>query len=834
MTDAEVIVRILEAKIRLDMTRLFDPTGKWYSKSTHIHHIPKCVVSRAARFVRFVKRLRCEGAKNKQPKTAPVDSSAQLVVCKMASAFLYSICLMFKIDIKSNIKSWKKIMSLLTPFDPASGTVNLDTYVMKFSAKQSDLYKLSKMPSDAPASHVQFKSKHSIGANVDSKPCLTENVVGRELSTNHLLFDSNCNSAGESKPSASFTDTNNDFISPKIHSASDQSFATYRDWLVDKNDNDMNAANALITLALPSQTVENNWNQEQNIQSSTFTNGVTSISEVGSRAVKDVHLHSSIKGLERPHHSSRLIPALDSEGAKCSNVLSRIDRQHIVTASNSVAPMSKHEYSNLVSGVSKLESSFKATEIGSRDVMESSDQTGFSRKDSNVPVEQNDYNALSLMNSINNCHETGEGARCNEVFTRFSSKSVMRQNVFKRVDDEEMPVINHGDTGSSANLLDNAFSTSDELNSVAPVFSHTSEYNSVNDATDKATTLKTHAVSPPGPEKSDSFNAIMKSKIDLLWFSHPFTKVHPLRGWDGTSSANSFDEERWFDPRTCCLCNIPGDDDAGIDVVDSHKSDKYKEIMGSGRLLPLPSGGWVHSACATWSSEVWETPSGGILRGVGKARGRGGKLRCFGCGQYGATLGCHRSACNANFHFPCAKACGATFTSSHKLYCASHKQFAKDEVVEYFSESMKTLRVGDDDSNVDSHLCLRSGSLVIHSLGTIDDDRDGFHSKRYITPLGFTSSRIFWSFTKPKTRTVYLMRIVQSKENVASFVATASDAPTVNFRSDDVNALYNDIIDRVLDVNKDFFSHGDLLSVFPMVRSKKNRHGFCLNGPQVS
>jgi hypothetical protein len=78
------------------------------------------------------------------------------------------------------------------------------------------------------------------------------------------------------------------------------------------------------------------------------------------------------------------------------------------------------------------------------------------------------------------------------------------------------------------------------------------------------------------------------------------------------------------------------------------------------------------------------------------------------------------------------------------------------------------------------------------------------------------------------------MRIVQSKENVASFVATASDAPTVNFRSDDVNALYNDIIDGVLDVNKDFFSHGDLLSVFPMVRSKKNRHGFCLNGPQVS
>lgn len=37
---------------------------------------------------------------------------------------------------------------------------------------------------------------------------------------------------------------------------------------------------------------------------------------------------------------------------------------------------------------------------------------------------------------------------------------------------------------------------------------------------------------------------------------------------------------------------------------------------------------------------------------------------------------------------------------------------------------------------------------------------------------------------------------------------------------------------RVWDLNKCYFSHGDLSSVFPMTRSKNNRNAFCLNGPQ--
>mmetsp|Transcript_12377 Transcript_12377/g.23194 ORF Transcript_12377/g.23194 Transcript_12377/m.23194 type:complete len:2389 (-) Transcript_12377:1254-8420(-) len=821
MTDAEVIVRILEARIGLEMTRMFDPTGEWYTKSTHIHHIPKFVLSRAARFVRFVKRLRSEGATNKQPKTAPTDSSAQLVVCKMASAFLYSICIMFKIDMKSEMTSWKKILSLLTPFDATSGTVNLDAYIMKFSTKQNSNF--GKLPSNIPGPHVRIKLEpfvSMVGWNIDAT-----RTVCRE-SANHEQFNGSFNSVGEMKPSGSFAAAKNDVIHSKILSTRDQSFPTNRGWLLDKNESDMNAANALITLAFPSQSIQNECNQRHNVDNDSFVNGATSVSEVGYRHSNgSVHLHSTVEGLEGPHLSVKLAPTLNTSSLK-SNSESWFESNHVKTNRNSTTELSKDGRfdNNHLPSVSNLDNIMKSTGISSQDMMKTPDHIGISSKDSKVQAKQN--NATSNVKSGSNADEGGNDV---DILNSHSLKNPFAirdysESISEKVDDKELPSVADVPVDNNAVPL--------QTNSDTIVLSEASKCHIADVATDRTTTLNARIESSPGPGEKDSRNSCLKSKIDLPWFTYLIKKVSPVRGWDNRNSSNSVEEETWFDPRTCSLCNISGDDDAGIETGATVNSDKYSNIIGSGRLLPLPSGEWVHCGCATWSSEVWETPSGGMLRGVGKARGRGGKLRCFGCGQYGATLGCHRSACNANFHFPCAKACGATFTSSHKLYCAAHTQYAKDEVVEHFSEPMKILRVGEDDPNVDSHLCYRSGSLIIHSLGKIDEDQDGFHSKSYITPSGFTSTRIFWSFTKPKTRTVYVMRIVQSKDNIANFIASAADAPTVHFKSHDVNTLYNDIIDKVCGVNKDFFSHGDLFSVFPMVRSKTNKHGFCLNGPQ--
>ena len=78
-----------------------------------------------------------------------------------------------------------------------------------------------------------------------------------------------------------------------------------------------------------------------------------------------------------------------------------------------------------------------------------------------------------------------------------------------------------------------------------------------------------------------------------------------------------------------------------------------------------------------------------------------------------------------------------------------------------------------------------------------------------------------------------MMRIIRSENSKPLFVAIAADAPNAIFQHESVTKVYQDIMTRVWEMNNQFFSRGDLTSVYPMMRSEKNRGGFCLNGPQV-
>eukprot|EP00794_Sanderia_malayensis_P010777 gene10777-11930_t len=52
------------------------------------------------------------------------------------------------------------------------------------------------------------------------------------------------------------------------------------------------------------------------------------------------------------------------------------------------------------------------------------------------------------------------------------------------------------------------------------------------------------------------------------------------------------------------------------------------------------------------------------------------------------------------------------------------------------------------------------GGLTVHDLGEIAYDRPGFHSERYIWPVGYCSSRLYPSMITPENRVLYTCKIL--------------------------------------------------------------------------
>jgi len=140
----------------------------------------------------------------------------------------------------------------------------------------------------------------------------------------------------------------------------------------------------------------------------------------------------------------------------------------------------------------------------------------------------------------------------------------------------------------------------------------------------------------------------------------------------------------------------------------------------------------------------------------------------------------------------------------------------------------------DPSDSGEADLCLRVGSLVVHSLGVIEGNCDGYHSENYITPPGYVATRIGWSSTRPRSRTVYVLKIDRSADDDGPvFTILPGDSPSSKITGSNVAQVYTTLLDRVKKVNGKLFSQGDPLSKLPVVR-RTRRKTFGLNGPQVS
>lgn len=220
------------------------------------------------------------------------------------------------------------------------------------------------------------------------------------------------------------------------------------------------------------------------------------------------------------------------------------------------------------------------------------------------------------------------------------------------------------------------------------------------------------------------------------------------------------------DTRPCVFCHKIGDGDPD----------------GPSRLLNMDVEKWVHLNCALWSYEVYETCNGALMNVDGAFR-RGSTTECVACRKMGATLACFKNRCVNSYHLPCAREKGCMFFQDKTLLCSSHlpKQFVENELISL--EVNRRVYVNrDEDRQVASMVCsmihqedgkqaLRIGSLILHSIGQLlphQIQTNRFNTRDYIFPVGFRTSRFYWSHRLIYRRCRYVCSIGEN-EGVPEF-----------------------------------------------------------------
>ena len=72
---------------------------------------------------------------------------------------------------------------------------------------------------------------------------------------------------------------------------------------------------------------------------------------------------------------------------------------------------------------------------------------------------------------------------------------------------------------------------------------------------------------------------------------------------------------------------------------------------------------------------------------------------------------------------------------------------------------------------------IRIGALTIHSLGELHSG-GAFHSSHFLFPVGFSSSRLYWSYRAANTRTLYRCCITATEHDTPCFSIAAADDPS--------------------------------------------------------
>nr|CAH8855804.1 unnamed protein product [Trichobilharzia regenti] len=217
------------------------------------------------------------------------------------------------------------------------------------------------------------------------------------------------------------------------------------------------------------------------------------------------------------------------------------------------------------------------------------------------------------------------------------------------------------------------------------------------------------------------------------------------------------------DTRVCQLCHQKGD---GSNNVTS-------------RLLNYNADKWLHLNCILWCYETYETIDGSLMN-VSCSLKKALKTHCTHCNDLGAGLPCFDSDCQAIYHLPCAYQINCSFHPDRGMYCPLHCSSANSvlcldslaverKVFISRDEHSQVERIISDEDNLSivqntegSKAKLRVGTLILHRVGQLLPEQLSsgfFHTSNFIYPVGYWSTRIYWSFRHTGRRCRYDCRI---------------------------------------------------------------------------
>jgi hypothetical protein len=127
--------------------------------------------------------------------------------------------------------------------------------------------------------------------------------------------------------------------------------------------------------------------------------------------------------------------------------------------------------------------------------------------------------------------------------------------------------------------------------------------------------------------------------------------------------------ETWRKRRLCAMCN----DDEENDLVGKFNGPHPFVLLHDNadeKKLSLERF-WIHENCAKASPEVYRSKAGNWYN-VSVAVKRGRRLKCAGCKEKGATVGCFATNCRRSYHLACTKRDIGLFNMGIVYWCPRH------------------------------------------------------------------------------------------------------------------------------------------------------------------